>query len=280
MSDAYTTSEVNALADDTPWTLSWIQNVAGAGSAYILRFLLVGGPPHGTSPVAHLALLKALAVAPSVDFEEYDVLGACMIEVPEGAVLLAQNGDKHVTGQSSYVADVVFRMRARNAFWPDEGEREQALRAALSGWGGGYTPQATQLAISAPDPNTRITAAIEFWKQQPPLFYVREGQEPEPQMTYSSQVNTGTLGVGFSTGLADYPGRCVPLKWSSQLVTPQPGGGGGAQIPVITPPPGTTQPGQPGAAKPAGKLSQGEALAVFGACGVAGYLLYKRFAGG
>jgi hypothetical protein len=269
----YSGTELNQLAKAAPYSVK----VAGfnAGEVWIYRVLLSGGPPHGTRAVSHLsAVVPAMAEMPSVDCDEYVVRGVTLLEVPPGATLLDQGNDERITSENAYVADVVIESLGTNNFWFDRGDNESKLRSILSNWGGGYSPSVTLLALTRATERSGwdsvpavLKTAAGFWKQQPPLYYVKEGQKPSPQSFYQQNVGTGTLGVGFSEGISDMPGRLIPFQWSTQQSKD-----GEEPLPLPVP-----QPPGPGQKPPATKASS-QGMLVMAATAVLGYVLYRRWA--
>lgn len=264
----YSASEFNRMARDASSGQWYGWNTADAEEVIIYRALLVGGPPHGTKPVSHLStLLPAMAEMPSVDCDEYVVKGVTLAEVPSGTTLRNQVGDEVTVGENTYIADVVVQAVSDNSFWFDEEDNEAKLRGLLANWGGGYSPVVTLLAIDMQDNASGPSlTAMEFWKQQPNLFYHKSGQELSKQAFYQENVQRGTLKSGFSEGLSDIPGGLAPFQWSAQ----QPGRED-ESLPMPVP-----QPPGPGQKPPATKASS-QGMLVMAATAVLGYVLYRRW---
>lgn len=269
----YTETELNSLVDTQGSALTSFVGVE-KGSVFVYRFLLFGGPPHTTPPSSLLSSIPALASVPSVDVDEYQALGVTLQPVSAGAVIRSTYRDPSTADGSSYIADVVGVATAGNNFWFDENDLEARARKVMSGWAGGYSPGAVLLTVlgsGAKRATPQQLAALEFWRAQPPLFAVHDGDVTKLS-TYTENVGRGTLGVGFSQGLSDFPSRLVPYQWSTGVTQPQ------SPVPPVPP---VQAPPQPSSVVPqiSQKGSKAQNLLLMGAGAVAGYVLFRRFVG-
>ena len=270
----YTATQINRLAEEASYGEYWSVNIA-ANNLIVYRFLLIGGAPHDAPVASHLAVLPKIAAVGGVDVEEYYVLGITLQPVESGQVLKDQWNNEVTTTERSWVCDVVIRSPWYGMVWIDSDDQEAAMRNALATWAGGYAPIVKMLAWqrdTQPSAGSQTTGALQFWGTQPPLFYGVQGSDPVRQKAYDP--NAGTLGVGFSQGLSDYPGELVPLKWSTSVVQPGPTPTGPTPIGPSPVEPGTTQPG--GASSPS---SSNQNWLVMAACAAAGYFVYRNLFG-
>lgn len=267
----YTDTEINRLAKETENWRWWSLDVSlsfDKGTIVLYRFLLIGGPPPTSKASTLVSVVPAMAKVITLDCDEAYLLGVTLQPCASGQELIDTKGEKFNAPDGSYLCDVIFKSLSSNYFKFFENETEDAARAALASWGGGYATSVKMLGFllshkAKPD----SLGALEFWGQQPPLFYARAGQDPTPQRNYTDGVRQGSVGIGFGEGLSDFPGTIVPFKWGTGMVQPDPD-------PIGPDPIG---PNDVSPNVPSGSAASTQNMLLMGAGVVVGYLGFRRW---